>query len=796
MPVLYSRPWLVVAAALIITLFFAVQSRHFEINASADTLISEGNALYIQSQKNNQAFSPEEFLILAYQPNDGDVFSAASQKDIAEISQRLTEIPRVASVRSILSVPLLQAGSVDLSGDVDPSALTQQRLQLSRKELKGIFRKHPIYEGLIVNAEQTVSGIQILFKEDTTLTQLNREVLALREKRLDASLSDDEQARLSSLEARQAAQEKTLRETRNREVEQIRTIIGEYRDSASIYLGGGHALAYQLIDIVRQDLKVFGSAIAAVIAVLMLAIFRQWRWLLIAGLCCTASTVISTGAFAMLGLKATVISANFIALLLIMTLAIVIHLIVQYREEVGASPDAGQKELVQLTMAHKRAPCFFAGLTTSIGFASLMLSDIKPVWSFGLMMVMAMIITLAATLLLFPALLLLFDRESPRLPGKLFQWPLKASIHLSLKRGSVVIVAGLVMLVLAVIGAMRLSVENSFINYFNTDTQVYRELAFIDQHFGGSTPLDIIYTPQTQNDEGGDQSLPLRAVSVQQTHRIQDMLDRQQAMGTTLSVVNFTRLARTLNNDRPITEYELAAVYWTLDDAIRKDLLGSFFVDEPPRLRISARVQDSTEGLNRKQLLKDIHSGMDELGIPDSQYQLSNLFVLYQAMLEQLFDSQILTLGAVLVVLTLVFWAVFRSLRLAILAMVPNVIATLAVLGVMGWFGIPLDFMTMTIAAIAMGIAVDDTIHLVHRFLSERRSAGVDQAITRALDSVGYALIYTSTIIALGFVLLVGSDFVPSVMFGLLTALAVMMALIVNLTLLPALLKQFTAKPE
>ncbi|GAB3375439.1 RND family transporter [Spongiibacter taiwanensis] len=789
---LLNHPKLWVFIMLVLTVVLADQSRRFEINASADTLISEGNRDFIRSQKITQKFSPEEFLILAYQPKDGDIFSRQSQRDVADISRQIRALQRVQSVRSILSVPLLQAGEQALSSDTQPDQLTQSKLNLPPARLRAIFKGHPVYEGLLINPEQTISGIQVLFKADPELNRVQRESLALQEQRLEGELTHEQKIQLQTLALKQSRLEKTLREQRDKEIDEIRDIIAGYGSRAEIYMGGPHVLAYQLINIVQKDLSLFGTAIALVIAALIMLIFKRWRWLLITACCCSASVLITTGCFALAGLKATVISANFIALLLILTLAIVIHLIVQYREELAADTEASQYVLVQRTLKNKLAPCFFAGLTTSVGFASLLLSDIKPVSSFGLMMMLAMVITLVSTLLLLPSLLMLFPREQSRESSHWSRRPLTASGRLSLRRSTPVILFGALLLALSVVGSLRLSVENSFINYFKKDTDVYRELAFIDQHFGGSTPLDIVYRPERP--AGQPSQLPLRAIEVQNTHRIQDMLDAQTGMGTTLSVVNFTKLAKQLNGNRPLTEYELAAVYWTLDKSIRKDLLGSLFLPDPAELRISARVKDSTEGLNRKQLLADIRQGMAELGITEQHYQISNLFVLYQSMLERLFASQILTLGAVFAVLTLVFWLVFRSLRIALLAMVPNMVASLSILGLMGWLGIPLDFMTMTIAAIAMGIAVDDTIHYTHRFLEERRQHSVETAIENTHQSVGYALLYTSTIIALGFALLMGSDFIPSVMFGLLTAAAVIIALIADLTLLPALLSRFAPK--
>ncbi|MGM0634306.1 MAG: efflux RND transporter permease subunit, partial [Pseudomonadota bacterium] len=343
-----------------------------------------------------------------------------------------------------------------------------------------------------------------------------------------------------------------------------------------------------------------------------------------------------------------------------------------------------------------------------------------------------------------------------------------------------------------IVGTLRLDVENSFINYFSESTDAHRELSFIDRELGGSTPLDLVLTlPEAQAPEN---DLVISADNVQQLQRIQALLEEQEGMGKVLSIVNFTELARELNNDQPLTEYELTAIYRTIDENLRDDLLGSFYSAEHAQLRISARVQDATEGLNRARLIENVRTGMADLEIGRDQYSLTNLFVLYQDVLQRLFHSQMLSLGLVYIVLTLTFLAIFGSLRLAVIGIAPNILSTVGVLGVMGWLRIPLDLMTITIASIAMGIAVDDTIHYLHRYREELARAGAngaDGAIQATSFSVGYAILYTSVIIMLGFSQLGFSDFIPSVQFGLLASLAMAMALLWNLLLLPVLLRRF-----
>jgi predicted RND superfamily exporter protein len=496
------------------------------------------------------------------------------------------------------------------------------------------------------------------------------------------------------------------------------------------------------------------------------------------------------GLFGLLGLKATVISSNFVALQLILTLAIVVHLIVQYREYSNANPNWTQPQLITETFARKVQPCFYAGITTSIGFASLVFTNIQPVISFGWMMIIAMALSIAVSLLLFPSLLALLAREQP---GKSSRWArklLQANASWLQRHPRWPVIAGVIVFAAGGSGLLFLSVENSFINYFKSSTQVHQELSFIDQEFGGSTPLQLVYSLPPKPDRT---DLDFTARDIQTMQLMQAALESHQGVGDTLSVVNFTQLAQHINHGKPLTEYELNAVYWSMDASLKNDLLGSYFNQQERQARISTRIQDTTEGLNRAELLDSIRADMAKLGIPPERYQLTDLFVLYQNILEKLFRSQILALGIVYGLLLVAFWVLFRSFKVALIGIAPNILTTVAVLGFMGWMAIPLDLMTITIASIAMGIAVDDTIHYIHRYREELNSANVStsQALERTHMSVGYALLYTTTIIALGFLLLVFSDFVPSVQFGLLTSLAMVIALITDLTLLPVLLKRF-----
>jgi hypothetical protein len=783
-----AHPRIVLAICLLGTAVFGWQARHFTIDASADTLLLQNDRNYIQTELVNHRFSPQEFLLIAYKPKNQPLFSEQTFKNLRAISAALRRLDRVESVRSILNVPLFTRIRGDSALLKDLTGPTLESHKYSSSQLEKAFRWHPLYEDLLINRDQTATALQVLFRSNRELDEIKTRIITIQGKSLHGSLSDGEERELADLKRQANPIEKRLNQIRTGEIDKIRNILKEYQGDADLYMGGEHVLIHQLIRIIKNDLIVFGGAIAVVISLVLLLLFRRIRWVAISVACCGCSTLATVGLFGMLGLKTTVISANFIVLQLILTLAIVIHLIVQYREYIITYPHWQQAQLVQETLFRKAGPCFYAGITTSVGFASLLFSNIQPVITFGWMMIIAMSFSLIFSLVLFPAIMVQCRREREVKSWQIIDHLLSFLSNLTLKHQLLIILAGVIVFAGSVGGMIRLDVENSFINYFRERTRVHRELTFIDSEFGGSTPLDIVYTiPSAEHKK----DLVLTADTVQLLQRVQHALQQHKAMGKILSVVNFTELAKAMNDDKPLTEYELTAIYWLLDKSLREQLLGAFFDPSHAQVRFSIRIKDSTKGLDRAELMKAIDNAMKKAGIPEDRYTLSNFFVLYQDILQRLFRSQILTLGIVYLVLTLTFVIIFRSIRVALIGIIPNVLTTLAVLGMMGLLKIPLDLMTITIASIAMGIAVDDSIHYIHRYLEELENSTSNEAIKLSHASVGYAVVYTSLIITLGFSLLAFSDFVPSVLFGLLTCFAMVAALIFDLSLLPVMLNRY-----
>lgn len=792
MPLTLSRrgAWLIVLAIGAVTAVLGFQARRFEIDASADTLLTRNNEKYIEYTLLQQVFEPEEFLLVAYCPTGEPLFSPATFGRLRRLSAELRELERVRSVRSLLNVPLpTLAGDTGIA-EVDPEALTVDKAGWTPATVAPAFRNHPIYTDLLVDDEQTVTALQVVFEPDAELAELARQKAAIRRGLQPGADPDEEQkAELARLDARMAPLERRLTEQRHEELEQIRAIVAGYEQHADIYLGGAHALGKQLVDIVRSDLIVFGAVVFVLIALVVLLLFRDWRWILIVTACCASGIVCAVGLFGTLGLEATAVSANFVALQLILTLAMVVHLIVRFRELSREHPEWSHERRVGKTLRTKSVPILYAAGTTVIGFGSLLITGIQPVISFGWMMAIAVTVSLAVTLSLFPALLTVTgDGGSADEPA----WLRRGLGRLAgavLARPRPVLAAAGVLFLACGLAMLRLSVENTFIDYFDDDTDAHRELSFIDRRLGGTTPLDIVVrVPPAPGD------LLLEAETFTDLQKLQALVERHAGIGKVLSLVNFTAVAREVNDGRPVTEYEMTAVYMLMDEALRESLIGSYYSPQTNQVRLAIRVVDTTAGLDRAALLESVRDDVQAVFGADADYSVSNLFVLYEDIITRLARSQWQSLVVVLVALLLAFLVFFRSLRLALIALAPNVLVVAAVFGTMAAFAIPLDLMTMTIAAVAMGIGVDDTVHYVHRYLEERGSADAADAVRRTNTSVGVAACYTTFILVAGFLALVFSDFVPTTLFGVLTGVALSTALLFDLTVLPSLLARFAPR--
>jgi len=794
------------------------QARYLEIDASAETLLLEDDKDLAFTRKVNERYGSSDFLVLTYSPK-GDLLADNTLNSLRKLSAELLALDRVESVDSILNVPLLESPPKPVS-ELIKNVPTLESPGIDKALAKKEFLNSPIYRDNLVSPDFKTTALLINLHDDPLYRELLQQRNVLRKKEKEQTLSSVEQAKLEKVLRDFKNHRDKMRLIEHNNISKVRAIADNYRGDAKIFLGGASMVADDLITFIRSDLQVFGSAVFVFLMLTLWVIFRQLRWILLPLITCSFSVVTTSGFLGLFGWEVTVISSNFISIQLIITMAITIHLIVRYRELARLNPEMDQRQLILDSTIFMARPCTFAVLTTVVGFASLVLSGILPVMNFGWMMSAGIGVSLFLTFLIFPVLLMQMPKAMPNTSFESRFALTKIFADITERHGKSILFISVAAFIISIAGASRLNVENSFIDYFKESTEIYQGMKLIDQQLGGTTPLDLIVNLEQSEDEfqqteqdsnaevevedeeefdafeeefeesAGEAQYWFTAEKMARIEKIHDYLNGLEQTGKVLSLGTMLKIGKTLNSGKPLDNFMLALLYNELPERFRKIIMDPYVSVENNEARFYVRIRDSEPNLRRNELLKQIQFDLkDKLDIPEGKWQLANLLVLYNNMLQSLFKSQILTLGVVIVAFLIMFIFLFRSITIALIAIFPNVLSIGVVLGFMGWMGIPLDMMTITIAAISVGIAVDNTIHYIHRFKHEFT---IDRnylaAMHRSHESIGYAMYYTSITIIIGFSILVLSKFIPSIYFGLLTGLAMLIALVAALTLLPQLL--------
>lgn len=817
--VVMKRPALVLLVVLAIIGALASFLPNLKLDASSDSLVLEGDKSLKFFREINKRFETEEFLLVVYRP-DGELMSDHTLRELTSLRDELAALPMVSSVVSILDVPLLDSPRVGLSqvtsGNIPMLKHEDTDRELALKELS----TSPLYKSLLTSPDGGTTGLQVNIERDETYVRLLERREQLKEKQGEEGLNAVEVRELEIAEEEFQTYLPAAQAAMRELVERTREVLDNYRDDATLYLGGVPMIAADMIAFVQSDLLIFGTGIIAFIILLLVVIFRSVIWTVLPLATCVLSALFMLGLLSFLDWRMTVISSNFVALLLIITLSISIHLVVRYRELTANNPDWDQYRLVHETVRQMAKPCFYTALTTLVAFMSLVVSGIRPVIDFGWMMTIGVSVALVLTFIVVPGVLLLIKnpiRAAEVDNSKGFTLKFAAFAE---KQATGIFVVATLLLIASVWGISQLKVENRFIDYFDESTEIYQGMEIIDEKLGGTIPLDIIINapeklaepaPDAEfedefaddfggafEDDFGDDfgassqgktSHWFTIAGLEQIKQAHDYVDSLDETGKVLSLATLYELIKMImGND--VDDLQLALVQRSLPQDIKEILVDPYLDAESGQARINVRVMETSHTLKRAELLKDVRTHLvSELGFKEDQVQLTGMLVLYNNMLQSLYRSQILTLAAVFVAILLMFLVLFQSLRLALIALAPNLLAAGAVLGGMGLFGIPLDMMTITIAAITVGIGVDHAIHYVHRFKMEfPKDKDYLATMYRCHGSIGKAMYYTAVIIIFGFSILALSNFTPSIYFGLLTGAAMLAALLGSMLLLPRLI--------
>jgi len=776
-----KNPKSIFALLLIILLSFSYFSKDFRLDASSDTLLIEGDPDLEYLKDITKRYGSREFLILTYTPNEG-MITESSINNLLSLKYKIQSLDWVHSVVTLLDIPLLNNSKAPLQERLENfKTLKDENIDIERGFQE--ILNSPVFKNFVISEDGKTSGIIVYIKKD--------------------ELKDIENKNEREIEIYKGK----LRKKNHENITQIREVIKSYENIGKIYLGGIPMVTDDMMSFIKSDIIVFGLGVLLFIIVTLWFIFRKLIWIIIPISSCLFSVLIMTGLLGLLGWKVTVISSNFIALMLILTLAMNIHISTRFLQLRNDFPNLGNFEVILMTTEKMFWPIIYTVLTTICAFLSLVFSGIKPIIDFGWMMTLGLIVSFIITFTLLPTLLGFMSNNNVRIKedkdSKITSFFGKISIN---NKSSIFIVTSLV-IILSIVGISRLEVENSFINYFNKNTEIYKGMKLIDEKLGGTTPLEVILkfpdkieviTSEDNEfedwgDEGNQQDNEKYWFTKDKVDKIQavhNYLNSLSAVGKVLSFSSIIEVATQLNNNKPLGSLEMGVLYSKIPESIKKDIIDPYISIKDNEARISLRIIDSQDGLRRNDLINQINYDLEnKLKLNKEEFKLAGVLILFNNLLQSLFKSQILTLGLVMVGIFSMFMILFRNIKLSLIGVVPNFIAAFFILGIIGLLGIPLDMMTITIAAITIGIAVDNSIHYIYRFKEEfLKNKDYNQTLKICHSTVGVAILNTSITIVFGFSILVFSKFIPTIYFGVFTGIAMLLAMISVLTLLPSLI--------
>jgi hypothetical protein len=797
-----ERPKLILVTLILIFSFSVYNAKNFQLDASADSLLLENDPDLNYLRSVNERYSSEEFFVITYSPKKK--INEESLKELKKFVDEINNIKWVSKSISVLNAPLFESSDLPLIEKIkNIQYIVTPGIEINRalNELKN----SPVYKKLIINEDATTFGIVVYIKDNKEYLSALKTNKNFLDKQQNNKLSEKD---LKDFEAHNKILEK-LKKEHNKNLElyniEIRSHISKYKNIADINLSGIPMIADDLISFVKKDITVFGSGVFIFIIITLWFIFRDIRWVVFPLLSCFLSIAIMVGMLGYLNWKVTVISSNFISLMLILTMEINIHYVERYKQLQAEFPKKKENYLAYLTTTKIFTPILYAVLTTAFAFLSFIFCDIKPVIDFGWMMTLGLFISLFVSMILLPYLIIKFKPKATPIHESKDSKIAEIFASIALNQKLLVLAFSSIILILSIYGMTRLKVENSFINYFDKKTEIYQGMKLIDEKLGGTTPLEIILkfkdsdSKNNKNDDdffqGSDSneykdSYWFTNFRVNNIVNVHQYLETLPEIGKVLSFYSVLQLGEKINDNKKLGPLEMAILYSKLPEDIKKSIVTPYVSIENNEARISLRIIDSNPNLNRKELLIKIQKDLEEkLKLNKDEFKITGILVIFNNLLQSLFDSQIKTLGITFAGIFILLLILFKSLSWSIVAAIPNFTAALFILGSLGLFNIPLDMMTITIASITVGIAIDNSIHYIYRFREEFKiNKNYKKTIEICHKSVGKAIVNASLTIVFGFSILIFSNFIPTIYFGIFTGLAMLTAMTLVLTLMPQLI--------
>ena len=776
-----KKPRIVFLVLILITSFFLINTKDFRLDASSETLLIEGDPDLKYLKEINQRYKSKDFLVLTFTPKES-LTSESSINNILSLKYKIQSLDWVHNVVTILDVPLLESSDEPLMDRIK-NFRTLKDENIDKDRAFNEILNSPVFKNLVISEDATTTGIIVNLK---------------RKKVLESSAFDNEKEFEEYKDK--------LKYENHKNIKEIREVINSFKNIGKIHLGGIPMIADDMMTFIKKDIIVFGIGVFAFIIITLWFVFRKILWITIPISSCFFAVIIMIGFLGLMNWKVTVISSNFIAMMLILTMAMNIHISTRYMQLAKTNSNLNNYEVLKIATSKMVWPILYTVLTTICAFLSLIFSGIKPIIDFGWMMTFGLITSFLITFTLLPALLGIFSSKEIDVHEKSLSFLTNPLSKLSIEKTNLVFIVSIFLIVFSIFGISKLKVENSFINYFSKDTEIYQGMKLIDEKLGGTTPLEIILRFSGKkdgesaedddefkdwDDEDGDESKYwFTKDKIDKINKVHNYLENTEHVGKVLSFSSIIQVATKLNNNKELGTLEMGVLYSKIPDTVKSEIIDPYIAIEDNEARISLRIKDSSKDLRRNDLIKKINFDMqNEIGLSKEEFKLGGVLILFNNLLQSLFKSQILTLGLVMCGIMAMFLVLFRNLKISLIGVIPNFIAAFSILGLIGVLGIPLDMMTITIAAITIGIAVDNSIHYIYRFKEEyEKNNSYEESIRLCHSTVGVAILNTSITIIFGFSILVLSNFIPTIYFGVFTGIAMFLAMILVLTLLPSLI--------
>ena len=779
--IIIKNPKSVFVILLITLLSFGYYSKDFRLDASSETLLIEGDPDLEYLEEISKRYGSKEFLILTYTPEEGMV-SDVSINNLLSLKYKIQSLDWVHSVITLLDIPLLNSSDAPLQERLDNFKTLKDEGVDKNRGFSEILSS-PVFRNFVISEDGKTSGIIVNIKNNNKVQNFENK------SKVDIEILKDQ-----------------IKKQNHQNILEIRDVIKSYEDIGRIHLGGIPMIADDMMSFIKSDIIIFGIGVFLFIILTLWFVFRKLIWIIVPISSCFFSVIIMMGILGLFGWKVTVISSNFIALMLILTMAMNIHMCTRFLQLKENYPNKGILDLIILTTNKMFWPILYTVLTTVIAFLSLIFSEIKPIIDFGWMMTLGLITSFLITFTLLPTLINFVPIENISLKKNKDSIITSFFAKISLNNHKIIFVLTGFVIILSLVGISRLEVENSFINYFSKKTEIYKGMKLIDEKLGGTTPLEVILKfPKKEKtkidtedefdnwgdeDEKSDEKYWFTKDKIDKISSVHNYLDSLPQVGKVLSFSSIIDVATLLNNNKPLGTLEMGVLYSKIPETIKTEIIDPYISIKDNEARINLRIIDSQENLRRNDLIKKINYDLkNKIGLNEDEFKLAGVLILFNNLLQSLFKSQILTLGLVMVGIFSMFLVLFKNIKLSLVGVVPNFIAAFFILGIIGLLGIPLDMMTITIAAITIGIAVDNSIHYIYRFKEEFNILNdYEKTLNLCHSTVGIAILNTSITIVFGFSILVLSKFIPTIYFGVFTGLAMLLAMVSVLTLLPSLI--------